>query len=105
MSWVYMERFWGGSYGNGSGSALCCTQALPASFGMDPSEGKAEPISKVVGTSVYLKSREKFQSKEKSEKKGAPEGKHLCPGGNPCLVCLVPLLAPLQGLSVASAVH
>lgn len=57
----------------GSGSALCCTQALPASFRMDPSQAKAEPISKVDDTSVYLKSREKLQSKIKSEKKGAPE--------------------------------
>lgn len=99
------RRDQGGSYGKGSGSALCCAQSLPASFRTDPSQARAEPISKVVGTSVYLKRREKFQSKEKSEKKGAPAGEHLCTDGNPCPLCLVPLIASLEGLSVASAVH
>lgn len=90
--------------GRGQGQP-CVVQSLPARFRMDPSQAKAEPISKVVGTSVYLKNREKLQSKEISEKKGAPGGKHLCTGGNPCPLCPVPLLASLQGLGVASAVH
>lgn len=79
------------SQGAPTGRSPCCTQSLPASFRMDPSQAKAEPISKVVGTPVYLKSRGKLQSKEKSEKKGAQRGKE----ENTSLLVVIPALCVL----------